>query len=86
MGVRRVAAFAEAWLGAKSLEAVRDAAASEVYRSFQKVEETVSRSTSPVPIATVELTNGSSPSLLLTQPVAQAVVIEGVRHPAKLGG
>ena len=33
---------------------VRDAAASEVYRSFQKVEETVSRSTSPVPIATEE--------------------------------
>jgi hypothetical protein len=33
---------------------VRDAAASEVYRSFQKVEETVSRSTSLVPIATEE--------------------------------
>jgi len=50
-GVVGVVAFAEAW---KSLEAVRDAAASEVYRSFQKVEETVSRSTSPVPIATEE--------------------------------
>jgi len=49
-----VVAFVEAWLEAKSLEAVRDAAASEVYRSFQKLEETVSRSTSPVPIATEE--------------------------------